>query len=216
MGIFNFRSIISLGIFDSQPNNSLWIFDSRSNISLCHIYKLQRAIFHIKYIFPPVIHIFLAYVVKTCDTFTHFSGMSWRHVIHSQVVTRFRETGWRGNICSPSGKRTASERFPTVGIMMAQLRDWPPVTHRTSQHYRLSNGSRGTFNWFPIMPRDSSLPDGQCKFFPVSDRNACFITSPGRIGLSIHRDFIVTIVANEKYQYLCFIHLGLKWMHCSI
>ena len=39
-----------------------------------------------------------------------------------------------------------------------------PETPRTSQHYHFE-GLKGALNWSPIMPRDPSLSDSQCKFF---------------------------------------------------
>ena len=35
-----------------------------------------------------------------------------------------------------------------------------------SQHYRIG-GFKGAFNWVPITPRDTSLSDSKCGFFPA-------------------------------------------------
>ena len=66
-----------------------------------------------------------------------------------------------------SGKITAIRRIAVRETGISRYHRDPikgsPETPRTSQHFYIG-GFKGALNWDPIMPRDASLSDSECKF----------------------------------------------------
>ena len=95
--------------------------------------------------------------------------------INIYIYIYFKVTSTATNKNNQTGKTTAIKRIAvretiaSLCIIGPQLKA-PLKPLGPSQHYDIWE-FRGTFNWAPFLPKDTSLSDSRCKFFQSENTN---------------------------------------------